>query len=285
MTSRMTNRALVLGGGGVTGIAWELGILAGLAEQGLDLTDADIVVGTSAGSVVGAQITSGLPVAGLYDDQLTPADKEIGAHFGRGTILRLLAPMLVPGSATKRLRRVGRAALKAQPGPADARVEVIRGRIGIGAWPDRDLRITAVNAETGQAPVLTRTSGVDLVRVVAASCAVPIVWPPVPLNGVPHIDGGIRSAANVDRAVGADRVVVLAPLARTLSRHQSIPAQLERLANAAGSDFASVVVSPDKQALADIGKNVLDPAKRADAARTGHRQAASCLDAVAAAWG
>ena len=54
-----TGRALVLGGGGVTGVAWELGILAGLAGAGADLSDADLVVGTSAGSAVAAQLTTG----------------------------------------------------------------------------------------------------------------------------------------------------------------------------------------------------------------------------------
>ena len=65
--------ALVLGGGGITGIAWEIGVLAGLAEAGVDLTGADLVVGTSAGSVVGAQITSGAPLEDNRWRACTPA--------------------------------------------------------------------------------------------------------------------------------------------------------------------------------------------------------------------
>lgn len=57
--------ALVLGGGGITGIAWEIGILAGVARAGVDLTDAEVVVGTSAGSVVGAQVTNGVSLEDL----------------------------------------------------------------------------------------------------------------------------------------------------------------------------------------------------------------------------
>lgn len=276
----MSTTALVLGGGGVTGIAWELGLLTGLARRGLDLTGADIVIGTSAGSVVGAQVTSGLPLDRLYDEQLQPADKEIGAAFGRGTMLRLASQMVLPGSTRAKRRRIGRAALKAHSGSAEQRVEVIRSRIGVGGWPPRDLRVTAVNASTGESVVFDRDSGVDLVEAVAASCAVPLVWPPVPVGGVPHIDGGMRSTTNADLAAGADRVVVVAPLPQAFSRRTSIRAQLDRL----GPTVRSAVVSPDKESLAAIGSNVLDPAKRADAARAGLRQAADCYGEIAAAW-
>ena len=101
MTHSNTNgRALVLGGGGVTGIAWELGILKGLADAGVDLTSADLVVGTSAGSVVGAQITTGRTIDDLYKTQLEPADKEIGAKLSRFTMLRML-----PAAAAARQRQ------------------------------------------------------------------------------------------------------------------------------------------------------------------------------------
>ena len=98
----MTRTALVLGGGGVTGIAWELGILKGLADAGVDLSAADLVVGTSAGSVVGAQITSGRTLDDLYKTQLEPADHEIGAKLSRFTMLRMLPPLLMPGSGRKK---------------------------------------------------------------------------------------------------------------------------------------------------------------------------------------
>ena len=68
--------ALVLGGGGITGIAWEIGVLAGLAEAGVDLSGADLVVGTSAGSVVGAQVTCGAALETLYERQLEPPTQE-----------------------------------------------------------------------------------------------------------------------------------------------------------------------------------------------------------------
>src|SRR3954470_5402611 len=107
----MTRTALVLGGGGVTGIAWEVGILKGLADAGVDLASADLVVGTSAGSVVGAQLTSGQSVQSLYDGQLRPADKEIGARLSRLTLLRMVPPMLLPGSSREKRARIGKMAI------------------------------------------------------------------------------------------------------------------------------------------------------------------------------
>ena len=280
MTNSDTNgRALVLGGGGVTGIAWELGILKGLADAGVDLTSADLVIGTSAGSVVGAQITTGRTVDDLYKTQLEPADKEIGAKLSRLTMMRMLPALLLPGSGNTKRSRIGAMSMKAHAPGGEKRVEVIKSRIGVEQWGDRDLRVTAVEAETGKFVVFDKDSGVDIVHAVAASCAVPLVWPAVTIDGKHYIDGGMRSTANVDLAKGADTVVVIAPLPQAFSKATSIRAQLERT----GATHTTVV-TPDKQALVDIGKNVLDPAKRADAARAGLRQAESVLDKVRAAW-
>ena len=201
----MTSTALVLGAGGVTGIAWELGILKGLADEGVDLSTADLVVGTSAGSVVGAQVASGRSLEELYAGQLEPADSEIGAELSRLTMLRLLPPMLIPGSQQQKLARVGKMALRAHPPGGSKRIEVIRSRIGIETWPDRDLRVTAVEAESGEFVVFDRDSGVDILHAVAASCAVPLVWPAVTIDGLHYVDGGMRSTSNADLARGESR--------------------------------------------------------------------------------
>jgi NTE family protein len=275
----MTRTALVLGGGGVTGIAWELGILKGLADAGVDLTSADLVVGTSAGSVVGAQITTGHTIDALYETQLEPADKEIGAKLSRLTMLRMLPPLLLPGSGRKKRSRIGAMSMRAHPPGGEERIEVIRSRIGVEHWGDRDLKVTSVEAETGEFVVFDKDSGVDILHAVAASCAVPLVWPAVTIDGKHYVDGGMRSTANVDLAKGADSVVVIAPLPQSFSKATSIRAQLERT-----GATRTAVVTPDEQALVDIGKNVLDPAKRADAARAGLRQAASVLEKVRTAW-
>lgn len=271
--------ALVLGGGGITGIAWELGILLGAAREGLDLTDADIVVGTSAGSVVGAQVTSGIPLEDLYAGQLEPADLEIGGRLSRIAALKLVPPFLLPGTGQDKLARVGRVARAAhQPGSAD-REGVIRSRLTVQAWPERDLRLTAVDAESGEFTVFTSDSGVDLVSAVAASCAVPTVWPPVEIDGRSYMDGGMRSTANVDLVRGAERVVVLAPLPRSLSKRTSIKSQLESVAPREWS-----VISPDPESLAAFGRNLLDPAKRGVAAEAGLRQSRGLVDELRHVW-
>ena len=275
--------ALVLGGGGITGIAWEIGLLHGLREAGVDLVDADVVVGTSAGSVVGAQLTSGTPLEQLYAAQLADPAGEIGAAFGRLTLLKYVALLLAPGSSNAKRRRLGRASVRAatRPGavPAQERIQVIRDRLPSAEWPDRDLRVTSVAADTGEFVVWDREGEADLVHAVASSCAVPLVWPPVTVAGRPYVDGGARSGANADVVEGADRVVVLAPLPRSLSRSQSIQAQLART-----GATSTVVVSPDAAAVRAIGRNVLDPAQRQASARAGFAQAAHVLDEVRSVW-
>jgi NTE family protein len=275
-----TGRALVLGGGGVTGIAWETGLLAGLAEAGVDLTSADVVVGTSAGSVVGAQILSGVALEDLYAAQLTDATGESSARIGTTAILRFVIASLWPRDEERARARLGRAALKArsvtEPGPKS----VIERWLPSGSWPERRLLITAVDAETGELRVFDRDSGVPLPDAVAASCAVPLVWPPITINGRRYIDGGVRSGTNADLAAGCDRVVVLAPVTYALRRSSRIGSQLTLL----GSSVRSVVINPDAQARKAIGRNVLDFAHRAGSARAGRAQAASVADAVAAVW-
>jgi NTE family protein len=280
MTRTRGRTALVLGGGGITGIAWELGILAGLARAGIDLAGADVVVGTSAGSVVGAQLASGIPIEEMYAEQLTPADAEVGGRMSRIATLKLVPPYVLPGSGRDKLRRVGRVAMRSHPPGSADREAVFRDRIAVSEWPqDRDLRITAVEAETGRFTVFDRDSGVDLVSAVAASCAVPTVWPPVAIDGHHYVDGGMRSTANVDLVAGAERVVVLAPLPRSFSKRTSIRAQLEKVAPREWS-----VITPDAQALTDFGRNLLDPARRPPAARSGLRQSEALVDEVAHVW-
>jgi NTE family protein len=272
--------ALVLGGGGVTGIAWETGLLAGLDQAGLSLSSADVVVGTSAGSVVGAQILSGATLEDLYADQLKDATGEIGAKIGLAAIVWFVLASLWPGDERRGRARLGQAAIKARTVPESVRRAVIAQRLPSHSWPERQLLVTAVDADSGEAEVFDRDSGVPLVDAVAASCAVPLVWPPITINGRRFIDGGVRSVANADLAVGCDTVVVLAPVNLALRRSTRIESQLALL----GPSVRSIVISPDANARKAIGPNSLDPAYRAASARAGRLQAAIAADAVAAVW-
>ncbi|HEV2236429.1 MAG TPA: patatin-like phospholipase family protein [Ktedonobacterales bacterium] len=273
-------RALVLGGGGVTGVAWETGLLLGLSEAGVDLTRADLFIGTSAGSVVAAQITSGAALDQLYAAQAAPATGEIAAGMGAGVLLRFILAAAWPGDRQRARARLGRAALRAQTVPEAERHTVIERRLPSHEWPSRRLLIPAVNALTGEAVIFDRDSGVSLVDAVAASCAVPLVWPPVTINAQRYVDGGVRSIVNADLAKGYERVVVVAPTTTAFRRADRPAAQLATL----GAGVRSVIVSPDAAARAAIGPNVLDPAHRAASATAGRAQAAAVAERVRAVW-
>ncbi|TWP54084.1 patatin-like phospholipase family protein [Lentzea tibetensis] len=274
-------RALVLGGGGVTGIAWETGLLHGLAEAGVDLAEADLFVGTSAGSVVAAQLAGGVSLATQYEGQLRPPTGEIAARLGYGTILRYMVAYALPGTAQQKRARLGAAAVRAKTVDEAERRKVFEGRLAQGGWPERELKVTAVNTSDGAFKAFDRDSGAPFVDAVAASCAVPLVWPPVSINGDRYMDGGMRSPANVDLAAGYSQVVVVAPIVRAFGHAARPDVQAARL----GADVRSIVVSPDTAAQAAIGANVLDPARRKPSAEAGFAQAATVVDAVREVWG
>jgi NTE family protein len=274
---------LVLGGGGVTGIAWEVGLLKGLRDEGVDVTGADLVVGTSAGSVVGALVTTE-HIDDLYAEQTSPPEAEIPAVFSLRTALTIGALMALPGDGRSRRARVGRAARKANPGPGAERVAVFEARLrradgSLATWPDRDLKVTAVDAETGAFQVFDRHGDVDLLHAVAASCAVPLVWPAVEIGGRSFIDGGMRSPANADLATGCEVVLAVVPLPQTVTKRHSMPEQLRRT----GARWTAWI-SPDKQSLEAIGRNVLDPAMRVGAARAGAAQGRRMAAEVGEHW-
>jgi NTE family protein len=275
--------ALVLGGGGITGIAWEIGVLAGLAEAGTDLSGADLVVGTSAGSVVGAQVASGEQLEAMYERQLAPASGEKMARLNRATLAQFGWAMLRSrGRDVEFRRRIGALALAAERAgltpPEQERLDVIGARLGGKQWPERDLVVTAVDAQTGEFRTFDRDSGVPLLHAVAASCAVPGVYPPVTIDGRRYVDGGMRSSANADLAQGYDRLVVLAPITRGFGPMASVDAQVT------GMVSRVAVVSPDAAGRAAIGRNVLDPAARAPSAKAGRSQAASVAERIAEVW-
>lgn len=288
--SGATKRALVLGGGGITGIAWETGLLAGLAEAGLDLTTADRVVGTSAGSIVGAQVTSDIGLEELYRRQLlSPA--ELGdtaplAKIGPSVAVRFATSLLRSRGDVERFGRilgtqaVALAARGKTPTVAE-RYQQVDQRIHGLTWNDRDLVVTAVDAATGELAVLGPRGPfpeVSLEDAVNASCAVPCVYPPIPIGDRVLIDGGVRSGANADLAAGFDPVVVLSPLDRGIGPIHSAVQQLEALG------VRHLVITPDAGARLAIGKNVLDPAARPPSARAGRAQAAAHVDEVRKIW-
>ena len=275
-------RALVLGGGGVAGIAWLTGVLAGLAGEGTDVTGADLLLGTSAGSAVAAQVGSGLPIEELFARQADPAlqNRELVPSGGvtvaefAGLWARLAEDNPDPAAIR---RGLGARALAADTVEEAARRAVIEARLPVHEWPSRDLRVTAVNALTGDLRVFDRDSGVPLVDAVAASCAVPMIWPPVTIGGIRYVDGGVRSPNNLDLAAGHERVLLIAPM-----DDAGLPPDIAAVKEKGGR---VKVITPDEASLAAFGTDALAPSTRAPSADAGLAQGRAEAPEIASFWG
>ncbi|MDQ1361354.1 MAG: hypothetical protein QOJ44_1731 [Acidimicrobiaceae bacterium] len=280
----MTTRALVLGGGGVAGIAWETGVLAGLADGGVDATGADLVIGTSAGSTVAAQITSHLSLEDLFARLVDPAQSssELKAPSSLAGLEQFFVEAVAATSGVLELRvALGAMALKTDCVPEVARLAVIAGRLPRHVWPGRPMRIVAVDALTGEERIFDEQGDVSLVDAVAASSAVPGVWPPVSIEGRRYIDGGFRSVLNADLAVGHDSVLILAPIDEQLPVSESVSAGMRRLEDEARIQF----IQPDEASIAAFGPDLLDPAIREPSARAGRSQGLAVAASVQSLWG
>jgi NTE family protein len=282
----LTTRALVLGGGGVAGIAWETGVLAGLAESGVDVLNADLVIGTSAGSMVAAQVTSGMPLDQLLARQIEPAAQttELTPTTDIPAMMtRFIEVLSGAGDAADLRRRMGELALAADTVPEEARRAVMVARLPVHEWPRRAVQVTVVDTETGDPAVFDRDSGVSLVDAVGASCAVPGVWPPVTINGRRYMDGGMRSAENADLASGYDKVLVLQVLRMPEESPwgRSLPDQVAGLR----ADGSSVhVLTADDVSVAAFTDNPLDPTVRTPSGLAGLAQGRAEADTIKAFW-
>ncbi|MBV9351359.1 MAG: patatin-like phospholipase family protein [Mycobacterium sp.] len=279
-----TKRALVLAGGGVAGIAWENGVLRGIADESpataRALLDSDVLVGTSAGSVVGAQIGSGLSLDDLFARQVQETSAEIDPGVSIDDIIDLFRIAMTEPSTTmpQKLQRVGALALASETVTEPVRRKVIAYRLPSHDWPKRVLRVTAIDVATGERVVFDRDSGVDLVDAVTASCAVPKAWPPVTLRDRRYMDGGIGSSVNLDVAQDCDVAVVLVPAGEsTPSPFGTGP--VAEIASFGGKAFG---VFADDESLRAFGTNPLDPRCRTASAVAGRAQGRREAKSVAA---
>lgn len=299
----MSNRSVVFSGGGVAGIAWELGVLLGLddAEPGLlaRLLEPKVsFIGTSAGSVVASQVASGTSLESLYLQQLAEETAEIGAIFDPAVFGQKLAVILEgTTSAEESRRRLGSFARQAETATSADRRAVIAARLPVQVWPERRVLITAVDTETGDLRVFDKTTGVELVDAVGASCAVPGIWPTVEIEGHHYMDGGMRSISNADLAAAtsdvsihdpasdADRVLVLVPSSATPppGAFQSVAVSKAEIAALAPAQV--FVLHADEVSVSAIGPNSLDPAVRPASAIAGREQGRAVAAQVAAFWG
>jgi NTE family protein len=298
------NLALVLGGGGAAGNAWMIGIVAGLAEAGLDMTEAaDLVIGTSSGANAAAQVRSGIKPAELLASVLSPPARPVGQNREQPpSPSPSPSPSLPMETVFERMRAIGAAATSAAdlcramgafglesdamlgPAAAEQRRALVAARLPRPDWPARPMIVAAVDAHTGELAAFDRESGVELADAVTASTAMPGLAPTHGVNGARYINGGVRSAENADLASGYANVVVLSPFG---GRSGTLPeGQFEGLRRSPewGTDLASqvealrkqgsrvAVITPDAESQAAMGVNQMDPATRIPAARAGFAQ-------------
>jgi NTE family protein len=290
-------RALVLGGGGSAGNAWVIGVLAGLSDAGLDVTGADLIIGTSAGSTAAAQITGATPTE-LFADILAAAPQpptgppgsgggNVRVAAAAGLMERTAAIIDAAEDPADMRRRMGAAALEwdaATDGTGHARWRAtVAARLPSQHWPERSVLIVAVDAQSGEPVVFDRHSGVDLADAVAASTS----------NGFAYrigenrfINGGYRrSSENADLAAGYGRVLVLSPFggrSRTPSDWgMDLSAEVDEL-RAGGSRVETIF--PDSNSEHMFGANAMDLSLRPPAARAGHEQGRALAEQLADFW-
>lgn len=281
-----SNNALVLAGGGVAGIAWETGFLLGLQDVAPALverllTPSTTLVGTSAGSTVAAQIATGNNLQKLFDRQVAAVTAELNATLDLAEFGAVMAEATKDTTSPVQVRqRLGALALETETPPVDVRRAVIEARLPRHEWSEWPLLITAVDTSTGELRVFRNTSGINLVDVVAASCAVPGVWPPVEIEGRFYMDGGTRSVANADVAAGADQVLILVPSPAESPFGPAVSGEQLR-----ALDPARVhMINADAASLEAMGANPLNPESRIPAARAGREQGRRLAAEVDAFW-
>jgi NTE family protein len=249
-------RAFVLAGGGATGIAWEAGIVIGLRDGGVDVRDADTMIGTSAGSMVAAHLRLGTDEGLAFRHIRNGAPLSAYGRLGAADAGRYVRAQLALDPRHGR-SVIGRAALDAETTTEEDWLETIGIGLAGREWPDERLWVTAVDAVTGTSVVFDRTSGVPLERAVAASCAVPGVFPAVDVGGRRYVDGGLRTIANADLAQGHDRVLVLSPYPLAPSIKDLPQAQVRALRPRSRAHL----VVPDRRDLWAMGANPLDTSR------------------------
>ena len=288
----MAGRALVLGGGGTLGVAWETGLLAGLESGGVHLGVADFFLGTSAGSIVGSALARGASPNVMAEMQIATARQQAAAGAGPAAgpppdLSKVMAFfMSLPEAGEppiEKRREIGEVSRTSATMP-EAQMLAQFQTLGVsGAWPKK-FACTAVDAESGEFRVWREEDGVELTRAVASSCSVPGIYPPVTINGRVWMDGGMRSATNVDVAAGHDRVLVVAVIPMAIAE----PRMLGRV-NAEGQAVLAAggkyhVISPDVETQAVFGLNMMDPSRRIPAIEQGLRQGKAIAESVKAFW-
>jgi len=242
-------RALVLSGGGHAGAAWMAGIISALQEQGTDLGEADLIVGTSAGARTGAQLATGVinQAVGMYRHGGIPAVK-VHATLPQWIAASMQIIAQAPDEQEAARRIANLRPLGGQLTSSAERRRQIAALLPVRQWPRQRLLIAAVDAESGARAAFGADSGASLFDAVAASCALPGLHPLITINGRQYADGGAHSLYSADLAAGHDVVIVFSPI----PLNDYLQAKLDTETRALAPATVHVVIA-DKQSLAAIG--------------------------------
>lgn len=277
----MADRVLVLGGGALTGEAWQIGMLLGLARQGVDLTRADVLIGTSAGSLLAVNLAAGVELEHLYAQCLQQPRTDIAMSNSRFVAIRLLLGLALlsrnPGTAASRAGRLAQLARTVDEGQA---LRTARSLLPVTDWPGRPLHITATDMDTGVLETFRAEDGVPLHQAVAASCAAPGFWPPITIGEQRLIDGGLYSTTNASLARHHERAAVLAPFPKLYGR----PSATTEARKLEEHGLKVVTLLPGKEERPILHRNPFDSARRTQAARAGLAQAPAAAANTAAVW-
>lgn len=285
-------RVLVLGGGGLWFVAWQVAYLHALAEAGVHVARAERVVGTSAGSLVAALVSAGhLRRIATEVEFLARVPRLVGALAGEGDLHESQArAMGLFGAATDAdpttITAIGHAALAAQAPPPERTRRSMRAVLAMRRWPAA-LHTTAVDAYTGERLVVDHTSGLSVARAAAASSAVPGIFSPQPLHDRRGMDGGVSGTGiHADLAAGAGVALVV-----SLSAHapDDAPGGMTQAPGAQARELAAVAATGTRVLLRgprsfDLDA-LMDPAQVAGALADGAAQGAADAEEIAAAWG
>ena len=220
--SRAHGIALIFGGGGPVGEAWESGVIAGLAEKGVDLSRVDRIIGTSAGAIVGARLASGMTPDQLAQAALKrfegPPPPLIQKPAPPPALSFLVCKLeqLNAGKVTAQSVgvEVGKWALTVHPIATESEfVTSYWRRFPKRQWPSKTYECVSVDTAAGSLKVWNKSSGVPLALAGASSCALPGLFLPVTIDAHRYMDGGVRSATNADLARGCKTAIVMVPTA------------------------------------------------------------------------
>jgi NTE family protein len=267
-------RVLVLGGGGVIGVAWETGVVVGLNESGFDPRTVDAIVGTSAGAIVGAQLAAGrLPAMPTSDrggrQPVDPTKIDVQALT---QVFRIWGQM--EHTTIEQAAGIGKAARGVQRDAEDEFVARMDTAAGVAEWPAMRLLIAAVDTESGERRIFDRRGNTPLPRAIAASASVPGLFPSVTIDGRLYMDGQVHSSTNADVLVELSPVQVLIAMPTNAVTARGIGAHAERmleteiaLLHAVGSSVS--LRTPSADDAERLGPNLMDPAQAPEAYAVG----------------